>query len=179
MRWMWIDNILEYERGERLVAIKNVSLAEEHLHDHFPAEGDLHAQPIMPTSLIIEGMAQSAGILVGAYNDFREKVLLAKVIKAEVTEDVSHGETIRYSATIARMNPQGASTRGEVAVLRHAGPNAGEWKAIGQVDLMFSHLDNNLQGLEFPEENFVFSENFRTLLESAGLGHLAETAVTT
>ena len=38
---------------------------------------------------------------------------------------------------------------------------------------MFSHLDNNLQGLEFPEENFVFSENFRTILRSAGLASLA------
>ncbi|NBQ15134.1 MAG: beta-hydroxyacyl-ACP dehydratase, partial [Proteobacteria bacterium] len=34
---MWIDTIVTYEPDRRLVAIKNVSLAEEHLHEHFPA----------------------------------------------------------------------------------------------------------------------------------------------
>ncbi|MHC4652492.1 MAG: hotdog family protein, partial [Planctomycetota bacterium] len=62
---MWIDRIVELDPGQRLVAIKNVSLAEEHLHDHFPAQGDREALPVMPASLMIEGMAQTAGILVG------------------------------------------------------------------------------------------------------------------
>ena len=37
MRWIWIDRIIELEKAERCVAIKNVSLAEDVLHDHFPA----------------------------------------------------------------------------------------------------------------------------------------------
>jgi 3-hydroxymyristoyl/3-hydroxydecanoyl-(acyl carrier protein) dehydratase len=37
MRWMWIDRVVELKPRERLVAIKHVSLAEEHLHDHFDA----------------------------------------------------------------------------------------------------------------------------------------------
>ncbi|MEY4786704.1 MAG: hypothetical protein RL692_598, partial [Planctomycetota bacterium] len=36
MRWLWIDAILLHEPNARLVAIKNVSLAEDHLHQHFP-----------------------------------------------------------------------------------------------------------------------------------------------
>ncbi len=36
MRWMWIDRIIELVPRQRLVAIKNISMAEEHLHDHFP-----------------------------------------------------------------------------------------------------------------------------------------------
>ncbi len=50
MRWMWIDRIVELAPGERLVAVKNVSLAEEHLHDHFPADAaaDESALPVMP-----------------------------------------------------------------------------------------------------------------------------------
>ena len=35
---------------------------------------------------------------------------------------------------------------------------------LGQVDLMFSHIDQNLSGLNFPEENFVFTEEFKSLL---------------
>ena len=41
---------------------------------------------------------------------------------------------------------------------------------------MFSHIDQNLAGIEFPEENFVFSDNFRTILRTAGIEGLAELA---
>ena len=49
MRWMWIDRVVELQPGKRLVAIKNVSLAEEHLHDHFAADAarGLSALPLM------------------------------------------------------------------------------------------------------------------------------------
>src|SRR5262247_982065 len=99
MRWMWIDRVVSLEPGKRLVAVKHVSLAEEHLHDHFPADALGPAMPIMPASLIIEGMAQTAGILVGHAEDFREKVILAKVSKAELSEEAAPGYTLRYTAT--------------------------------------------------------------------------------
>ena len=35
---------------------------------------------------------------------------------------------------------------------------------VGEVDLVFSHIDRNLSGLDFPEENFVFTEEFMSLL---------------
>ena len=54
LRWMWIDRIVELVPRERLVAIKNVSLAEDYLHDHFCAVGGRGAMPIMPASLIVE-----------------------------------------------------------------------------------------------------------------------------
>ena len=50
----------------------------------------------------------------------------------------------------------------------------GTWTRIGTIDLMFSHLDNNLSGREFPEHNFVFSDNFRQILVSAGLDGLID-----
>jgi 3-hydroxyacyl-[acyl-carrier-protein] dehydratase len=172
MRWMWIDKIVEFIPETQMVAVKNVSLAEEHLHDHFPAGGERDACPVMPASLMIEGMAQTAGILVGSVNHFREKVILAKVVTARFDRDVFPGQTIRYEATIDRIDKSGAATSGIVKLLDHAGvPH--EWKPIGQVDLMFSHIDQNMAGLEFPEENFVFSDNFKTILRTAGLAHLA------
>ena len=36
MRWYWIDRFIEFESGRYAKAIKNISLAEDHLHDHFP-----------------------------------------------------------------------------------------------------------------------------------------------
>jgi 3-hydroxyacyl-[acyl-carrier-protein] dehydratase len=160
MRWMWIDRIVSIEKGRRLVAVKNVSMAEEHLHDHFPGT------PVMPASLIIEGMAQTAGILVGHAESFREKVILAKVSKAELSEDAVPGYTLRYTATIQQMDKVGASTTGVVELVDVA---TGAARQIGAIDLMFSHIDQNMAGAEFPEHNFVFSDLFKTLLESSGV----------
>jgi 3-hydroxyacyl-[acyl-carrier-protein] dehydratase len=174
MRWMWIDRIVELRPRERLVAIKNVSLAEEHLHDHFPARsggGGREARaavPVMPASLIIEGMAQTAGILVGHAEQFREKVILAKVGLAELERDATPGTTLRYTATIQQMDRAGASTQGIVELLDHASPAAG-FQQIGRIDLMFSHIDQNMAGLEFPEHNFVFGDSFKTLLRMSGV----------
>src|SRR5256885_23839 len=107
MRWMWIDQIVEFEPSKRMAAIKNVSMAEDHLHDHKIGE-----TPIMPASLMIEGMAQTAGILVGSVNHFREKVILAKIVTAVIEQDVVPGETIRYEAELEHITGAGASTRG-------------------------------------------------------------------
>jgi len=149
MRWIWIDRFIEFVPGKLAVAVKNVSLAEEHLHDHW------EAYPVMPVSLMIEGMAQTAGILVGQARDFKEKVILAKVAKAELTDLVVPGDQITYRAEVEHIAPEAASTSG--TVLR-------DGEQIGRIDLMFSHIDRNLGGMEFPEENFVFTGQFERLL---------------
>jgi 3-hydroxyacyl-[acyl-carrier-protein] dehydratase len=167
---MWIDRIVEHERGERLVAIKNTSLAEEHLHDHLPASGDHGAMPLMPGSLIIEGMAQTAGILVGAVNDFKEKVILAKISKAQLDYDVLPGMTLRYTATIDRIDSAGAVTKGTIEARTNCPGDGGDtWQHFGRINLMFSHVDQNMAGLEFPEENFVFGENFKSIWGASGI----------
>jgi 3-hydroxyacyl-[acyl-carrier-protein] dehydratase len=166
MRWMWIDRVVELVPRERLVAVKNISLAEEHLHQHFGAGPGRGALPVMPGSLIVEGMAQTAGILVGHANNFKEKVILAKVSRVELSEDAPPGFTLRYSATIQHIDRSGASTAGTVELID---PATGAARNIGAIDLMFSHLDQNMGGAEFPEHNFVFSELFSTLLSSSGV----------
>ncbi len=170
MHWMWIDRIVELQPGRRLVAIKNISLAEEHLHDHFAASDGQAALPVMPASLIIEGMAQAAGTLVGHAEEFREKVILAKVTLAELERDAAPGDTLRYTAEVRQMDRQGAATAGTVELLSHA--SGGGWVQIGRIDLMFSHIDQQMglgAGPEFPKHNFVFGEGFKTLLRTSGI----------
>ncbi|GJQ28459.1 MAG: hypothetical protein HBSAPP03_03430 [Phycisphaerae bacterium] len=168
MRWLWIDRIVELVPGQRLVAIKNLSLAEEYFHDHFPASGEMPATPIMPACFILEGMAQTAGILVGHAEGFREKVALAKISKAELSADAVPGQTLRYTATLQNLDALGASTAGVVELFDPTRP--GEATTIGQIDLMFSHLDHNMAGLDFPAHNFVFGESFKTVLRMSGVG---------
>jgi len=149
MRWIWIDKFVEFHSGESAVALKNVTLAEEHLHDHFPGF------PVMPETLCIEAMAQTSGILVGEAKKFQEKVILAKIKKAVFFDYVKPGDTIKIHAKIESIAPEAASTSGKITR---------EDKLIAEIDLMFSHIDRNLAGKEFPEENFVFTDTFKSLL---------------
>ena len=151
MRWIWIDKFTEFTSRQSATAIKNVTLAEEHLHDLYPAF------PIVPHSLIIEGMAQTAGILVGEARNFAEKVILAKIGKATFHRLVRPGDTITFSAKIDQLSEQGASITGTVRV---------DSDLVADIELMFSHIDQNLAGLEFPEHNFVFTEQFTELLKT-------------
>lgn len=166
---MWVDRVVELIPRQRLVAIKHVSLAEEHLHDHFEASSVRAALPVMPASLIIEGMAQTAGILVGHAEDFREKVILAKVSRAELSRDAVAGETLRYTADIRNISDIGAATHGKVELITPSTNGGSEPEVIGRIDLMFSHVDQNLSGMEFPKHNFVFGEQFKTLLRMSGV----------
>lgn len=163
MRWIWIDRILEIRRGEKLVALKNISAAEDVLHDHFATDPP---QPLMPHSLIIEGMAQTAGILVGHAGDFKEKVILAKIGKAsfDLTTPPKPGYTLRHTATMVRYDATGASTAG---VTERIDPATGEITQLAEIELLFSHIDQNRSGLQFPEENFVFTGQFMRLIADA------------
>ncbi len=154
MRWIWIDKFVEFESGRRAVAVKNVTLAEEHLHDHFPGF------PVMPECLMIEGMAQTAGILVGQAKDFQEKVVLAKISKVVFFDFVRPGDSLRLEAEIQTIAAEAASTSGRI--LR-------DGQLIAEIDLMFSHIDQNLAGKKFPEENFVFTGLFASLMRDVVL----------
>jgi len=150
MRWIWIDKFSEFEPGKRAVAIKNVSLAEEHLHDHFPG------YPVMPASLLLEGMAQTGGILVGQMRNFKEKVILAKVIKATFSDLALPGDQLELEAIAENIAPEAATISGTI--------RCGD-RQIAEISLIFSHIDQNMGGLDFPEENFVFNDHFMSLLQ--------------
>jgi 3-hydroxyacyl-[acyl-carrier-protein] dehydratase len=99
MRWIWIDRILELEKGVRSVAIKNVAAAEDVLHDHFAATKTRPAMPVLPNTLIIEGMAQTAGAIVIKHDSNSGKkniVLMLGVDKAKFRKPAGPGDTIEF-----------------------------------------------------------------------------------
>jgi len=149
MRWIWIDKFIEFESGRRAVSVKNVTLAEEHIHDHFSGF------PMMPECLMIEAMAQTAGILVCQARNFEEKLILAKIKKCVFHDYVRPGDTLRLEAEIESIAAEAASTYGKITR---------EGDLIAEISLMFSHIDKNLAGKEFPRENFVFTDTFESLV---------------
>ena len=151
MRWIWIDTFTEFTSGVRACARKNVTLAEEILHDHFPG------YPVFPPVLMIEGMAQTAGILVGEARGFRENVILAKIRIAEFDDYAGPGDQLSYQTQIESIDERAAVTTG--IVLKNGEP-------IGRVDLMFSHVNQADKTLDMPDHNFVFTDQFLALLSA-------------
>ena len=149
MRWIWIDAFVQFESGCRASAVKNVTLAEDYLHDHFPG------YPIMPAALLIEGMAQTAGILVGEARGFAENVILAKIRQAKFDDFAVPGDQIRYDAVLETIDERAAVTAG--SVLKNGKP-------MGRVDLMFSHVNQSEKPVDLPDHNFVFTDQFLNLL---------------
>ena len=156
MRWFWIDRFESFESGKRAVAIKNVSLAEEHLHDHYPG------YPTMPGSLMLEGMAQTGGILLGERYDFEHIVILAKVPKVSYYDDVVPGDTIAYEATLQTSSPDGGMTSVNATVAPVGG---GEAKLVAEAEIVFAHVDG-AEGAGADQKNFVFELG---LLDALGL----------
>lgn len=127
MRWFWIDRFLEFDSGQRAVASKNISLVEEQMDGYMPG------LPVMPTPLIIEGLAQTGGLLVGEHNHFKERVVLAKLGRATFHRPALAGDTLIYTAIVEDIQPDGAICRGT----SHIGDTL-----QAEVELIFAHLDD-------------------------------------
>jgi 3-hydroxyacyl-[acyl-carrier-protein] dehydratase len=157
MRWFWIDRFIEFVPGSHAKAIKNVTLAEEHLHDHFPGF------PIMPGSLMLEGMAQTGGILLGQTSDFNEIVILAKVPNVTFHSWACPGDTLIYAARLTNVRPEG----GAVECTAHVGD-----RLVAEAEIVFSHLDRKANDAlaSLDQKNFVFSMGLLGILDVGRAG---------
>jgi 3-hydroxyacyl-[acyl-carrier-protein] dehydratase len=106
MRWFWIDRFTEFVSGSHAVSTKSVSLTEEQVDEYFPG------YPVLSPSFVIEGFAQSGGLLIGQVNDFRERVVLAKVTKALIHEYARPGDTLTYRVMLRTMQSDGGLVEG-------------------------------------------------------------------
>ena len=160
MRWLWIDRFLEFVPKTSARAVKNLSLAEDLFRDHLPGF------PIMPASLMLEGLAQTGGILVGEANDFKEKVVLAKIVSAKFTREAIAGETLVYDVTMLHLRPEGASVGGKIFGLPGRTPIPKELpgEPFGQAEIFFAHLDQSRSQALFGDHNFVFSGELKHML---------------
>jgi 3-hydroxyacyl-[acyl-carrier-protein] dehydratase len=162
MRWIWIDRFLTFERGKTARAVKKLSLAEDYFEQHLPG------YPIMPACFILEGLAQTGGILVGEANDFKEKVVLAKITSARFQREAIAGETLLYDVELVTLRPEGASIVGKVyaippgVALGDSGEPSGT--PIAEAEIFFAHLDKARSQQLFGDHNFVFSGELKHLL---------------
>jgi 3-hydroxyacyl-[acyl-carrier-protein] dehydratase len=164
MRWLWIDRFLKFDSGKAARAVKNTSLAEDYFADHFPG------YPVMPACFILEGVAQTGGILVGEANDFQEKVILAKIVFARFAREALAGEQLVYDAELIHLRPEGASVGAKVYAVP-PGTSIGETLEgpLAEAEIFFAHLDKARSQQVFGEHNFVFGGELKHMLGLAKL----------
>ena len=139
MRFILIDKITSLERGSKISAIKNVTLAEEYLADHFPTF------PVLPGVLFLEGLVETASWLVRENENFAHSMILLKEAKnVKYKSFLAPGGQIEYTVeakvveeNISSFKGYGVSD-GEVIVearfgLRHFNL-ADQDKAMAKVD---------------------------------------------
>ena len=109
--FLLVDSILELEE-ERIVGIKNVTANEPWTPGHFPNF------PVMPGVLIVEAMAQVAGVLVLKQIPDREKkiVLLASVEEAKFRRPVRAGDQLRIEMVVGKHKASVAKMSGKATV---------------------------------------------------------------
>lgn len=127
MRWFWVDRFTEFVSGQSATGIKAVSQAEEPVEEYAPG------RTYFPSSLIVEGLAQTGGLLLGQLSDFQDRIVLAKVSKCKFYCDAYPGDTLTYKVTLGNQGGIGSVATGT----SHIGD-----KLQAEIELFFAKLDD-------------------------------------
>jgi 3-hydroxyacyl-[acyl-carrier-protein] dehydratase len=129
MRWLLVDKILELSPGKSAVGVKNVTMSEHFLEEHFPG------LPIMPGVLILEALAQLGGKLI--YKTILDQdswaiPILTMCQKAKFKRFVTPGEQIILEVTLEALREDSAKVLGKAKVNQFE---------VASADLFFVFVD--------------------------------------
>jgi beta-hydroxyacyl-ACP dehydratase FabZ len=127
--FLLIDRIVELE-DMRVIGLKNVTRNEPFFSGHFPGN------PVMPGVLIIEAMAQVAGVLVLHRMEDRENklVFLATINEAKFRRPVVPGDQLRLEAVFVKLKPSVAKVRCTATV---------DGAVVAEAELVCTLMDNS------------------------------------
>jgi len=129
--FLLVDRIIEYDAGKRVVGIKNVSINEPFFQGHFPGA------PVMPGVLIVEAMAQTAGVLMLASLPDRETklVFFTGIDGAKFRKPVIPGDQLRLELDVLRLRPKYIRLRGRAFV---------DGQLVAEAEISSSLVDRSL-----------------------------------
>jgi 3-hydroxyacyl-[acyl-carrier-protein] dehydratase len=125
VRFLLVDDILELDAGQRIVATKTMDPREELFADHFPGF------PVVPGVLLTEMMAQAAGKCLAAEDASRGRPMLAKITSASFREWVTPGQVCVIEARVRSSRARFATAECHVNV---------NGRVVAESNLLFSFV---------------------------------------
>lgn len=122
--FLLVDRILEVELGKRIVGVKNVTYNEPFFPGHFPG------QPIMPGVLIVEAMAQTAGVLAFKSmpeDDQKKAAYFLGIDNVRFRKPVIPGDQLRFEIEVTRQRQSIWGFKGKALV---------DGKLVAEADLL-------------------------------------------
>ena len=163
MRFVLIDRITELESGKSLTAVKNLSLAEEYLADHFPGF------PVMPGVLMLEALTQSGAWLVREMEDFAHSVVVLKSAKT-----IKYGSFVEPGRQLT-LKVDLVSHADKETVLKGVGTIEGQEMVKGRITLMRYNLRDKDPGLYATDSSIV--AGLRDLFATLRMGSVGARAM--
>ena len=164
MRFVLIDRILNVQRGESLVAVKNLSLAEEYLSDHFPGF------PVMPGVLMLEALTQAGAWVIRDMEDFGHSIIVLKQAKTiKYGSFVEPGRQLELRVNLTAHDERETTFKG-------VGLIDGQEMVKGRIVLTRFNLRDRDPGLHQTDATIV--EGLRDLYQTLRKGSVGARAIT-
>jgi 3-hydroxyacyl-[acyl-carrier-protein] dehydratase len=110
MRHFHLDRIESLEPGLRAVGLRAVALSDDVFTDHFPGN------PVLPGVYVLEGLAQTAGVLLWESGARSRIAVMVSVDRARFTTYARPGEVVRFAVEIDSHDERAARVRGVATV---------------------------------------------------------------
>jgi UDP-3-O-[3-hydroxymyristoyl] N-acetylglucosamine deacetylase / 3-hydroxyacyl-[acyl-carrier-protein] dehydratase len=126
--FLFVDRITKIEYGKRATGIKNVTINDYFFKGHFPGK------PVMPGVIIIEAMAQVAGVMMLASEENRGKLaFFMSIDNVKFRKPVVPGDQLVFEVEAVKVKSKTGQVRGRALV---------DGKVVAEADLMFALVEN-------------------------------------
>jgi 3-hydroxyacyl-[acyl-carrier-protein] dehydratase len=143
MRFHLVDRILEVQAGKSLRAVKNLTLGEEYLADHFPTF------PVMPGVLMLQALVEAGAWLLRATDDFSHSVIVLREAKG-----VKYGSFMEPGRQMT-ISMELIARDGETAALKGNGESDGRSTVAARLVLARYNLRDRDPALQEVDERMV------------------------
>jgi len=143
MRFNLVDRILEVEPGCSIRAVKNLTLGEEYLADHFPTF------PVMPGVLMLQTLVEAGAWLLRLSDDFRHSVIVLREAR-----NVKYG-TFMEPGRQMQITAELVERDGDLATLKGKGEVDGNTTVAARLTLGYYNLRDRNPALQSTDERIV------------------------